>query len=379
MFKALKKLIIQKSGETHPHALLSLSGVLAAGAWGYKTGTVIRNRLYRSGWIARKQLPCRVISVGNIIAGGTGKTPVTIYLADLLTRMGKKTVVISRGYKGLSDKSAAVVGNGSQVFLDAHLAGDEPHMMARLKRFPVVVGKNRYQAGCLAVEKFTPDVLVLDDGFQHLQLKRDLDLVLMDHDFPLGNGRLLPAGRLREPPGPALARAHAVILTRCPENRPEKSHPVSCLAPGLPLFYTRHQPFLSGFFPAGPPKKNRGSGLRENQVSQTDLTVFQGVSVVLFSGIAHNRAFYRTLRSLGANILDHLEFDDHYRYKRADIRQIQDRAAAVKAQMLVTTEKDWVKLEGWTTWTMDLAVAGIRVVFDDDIGFHRFITRRLQP
>jgi tetraacyldisaccharide 4'-kinase len=378
MFKALEKKIIEKSAQTYQAKGISFEGLLVAAAWIYKSGAVIRNRLYQSGCLTTKQLPCPVISVGNITAGGTGKTPMAVFLADLLIRLKKKPVVISRGYRGGLKKGAAVVGNGREVFLDPTLAGDEPYMMAGLKRFAVVVGKDRYQAGCLALEQVAPDVVILDDGFQHLRLHRDLDLVLMDHDHPVGNGRILPAGRLREPPVQALARTDAVILTRCPAKRPDRPHPVLGLATVLPVFYTRHLPFLAAVHPAGFQKPGQGRSLWGDPASMPDLNMFQGVSAVLFSGIADNRAFCRTLRDLGANILDHLEFEDHYRYKRADLCRVRDRATALKARILVTTQKDWARLDTKITWPMDLAVVGIRMTFEDETGFQRFIEQRLQ-
>ena len=365
MFKALEKKIIQVSGQYYHPKALSFEGLLVAASYLYGTGAYFRNRLYRSGCLGQKSLPCPVISVGNITAGGTGKTPMTIYLADLLTRLGRKPVVISRGYKGRLKTDAAVVGNGCDLFLDADQAGDEPHMMALMKQFPVVVGKNRYQAGLLALDRLSPDIMVLDDAFQHVRLKRDIDLLLMDHDQPFGNCRMLPAGRLREPAAPALARAHAVILTRCPDTSPEKPHPVSCLAPHLPVFYTRHHPYLSDWI----------SG--EGTQSPTGLNSLKGRGVMLFSGISDNRSFYRTIQNLGAGILDHLEFTDHYRYKGADIRRIQDRAISLGADLLVTTQKDQAKLDPREKWVKDLAVVGVKLVFSKEKRFQSFIANRL--
>ncbi len=365
MFKALEKKIIQVSGQQYQPTVLSFEGLLVAASYLYGAGTAFRNRLYRFGCLEQKGLPCPVISVGNITAGGTGKTPMAIYLADLLTRLGRKPVVISRGYKGCLKKDAAVVGNGCKLFLDADQAGDEPHMMASLKQFPVVVGKKRYQAGLLAMKRLSPDIMVLDDGFQHIRLKRDIDLLLMDHDQPFGNGRMLPAGRLREPAARALARAHAVILTRCPDLSPQKPHHVSCLAPHLPVYYTRHQPFLYTWI-SGPDSK-----------PHTRLDSLKGLRVVLFSGIGDNKSFYQTIQNLGARILDHLEFADHYRYKGADIRKIQDRAESLGADMLVTTQKDWVKLDTGEKWVKDLAVVGVQLVFTKEKRFESFITNRL--
>lgn len=378
MFKSLEKKIILASKRQDPAPFLSFDTLLKAVSYGYQTGAVLRNRWYQSDRISRKRLPCPVISVGNIMAGGTGKTPMAVYLAKMLIESGKKPVVISRGYKGRLKHSAAIVSDGTRMFLDACAAGDEPYMMACLKRFPVVVGKDRYRAGCLALDQLDVDVVVLDDGFQHRQLQRDLDLVLMDHDVPLGNGRMLPAGRLREPAAPALARADAVILTRCPETPEVMSHPVSALAPDLPVFYSRHQPFLAGVYPAG--SRNSQSHLATQKKSETPLLSdsLQGVPAVLFSGIADNRAFFRTIQGFGVNILDHLEFEDHYRYKRADILQIRHRAKALNAAMLVTTQKDRARLDKDIDWPLDLAVIGITLTLENESGFCRLVETRIQ-
>jgi tetraacyldisaccharide 4'-kinase len=365
MFKTLEEKIIQISGQNYHPKALSFEGLLVAASYLYGAGASFRNRLYRSGWLGQKSLPCPVISVGNITAGGTGKTPMAVYLADLLTRLGRKPVVISRGYKGSLKTGAAVVGNGCDLFLNADQAGDEPQMMARMKQFGVVVGKNRYQAGLLALDRLSPDILVLDDGFQHNRLKRDIDLLLMDHDQPFGNGRMLPAGRLREPAARALARAHAVILTRCPDTSLQKPHLVSCLAPNLPVFYTRHHPYLSAWI----------SG--QDRRPPAGLKSLKGLGVILFSGISDNHSFYRTIQNLGAGILDHLEFADHYRYKGADIRKIQDRAVSLGAQVLVTTQKDWAKLDSREKWVKDLAVVGVKLVFTKEKRFESFVTNRL--
>ncbi|HKK98665.1 MAG TPA: tetraacyldisaccharide 4'-kinase [Desulfotignum sp.] len=365
MFKALEKKIIQVSGQQYQPAILSFEGLLVAASYLYGTGTGFRNRLYRSGCLEQKSLPCPVISLGNITAGGTGKTPMAIYMADLLTRLGRKPVVISRGYKGGLKETAAVVGNGCDLFLGADQAGDEPHMMARMKRFPVVVGKNRYQAGLLALEHLSMDIMVLDDGFQHIRLKRDIDLLLLDHDQPFGNGRMLPAGRLREPAARALARAHALILTRCQNISSRKPHPVSRLAPHLPVFYTIHQPFLYTWI----------SGADRNPHARLDS--LKGLRVLLFSGISDNPSFYRTIQNLGARICDHLEFADHYRYKGSDLCRIQDRAVSLGADLLVTTQKDWAKLDPWNKWAKDLAVVGVHLVFTEEKSFQSFITDQL--
>ena len=367
----------------------------------YQTVSILRLKLYRTGRLKSKRLPCFVISIGNIMAGGVGKTPMAIYIAELLMKMGRRPVVISRGYQGNLGADAGVVGDGEAIFLDALAAGDEPYMMARRKTFPVVVGKDRYLAGKLALERLNIDVIVLDDGFAHLGLERDLNLLLFDHDRPLGNNRVLPAGRLRETPAMSKPRAHAIVLTRSPEGgkigQPEVGQSEKIGQPekvgqpevgqrektglnentrqiditrqygGMPLFKTRHQPFwldiLSGKKGAGP-----GSLLLDS---------LKGRSCVLFSGIANNSSFRSAAEELGVNVVDHLEFKDHYRYKRADILRIQTRARETGTHLIVTTEKDWVKLDRQIQWDADLAVVGVKIRFEDPSAFEGFLRSRL--
>ena len=153
--------------------------------------------------------------------------------------LGLRVVVISRGYKGRLEAAGGVVSDGITLFKTALDAGDEPYLMARvLKDVPVIVGKDRYAAGLLAVSQFDPDVIVLDDAFQHLRLKRDLDLLLFDHRAPLGNGHLVPRGRLREPLS-AMRRAQAVVYTRCKGNE-DSGVLIKRFSTNYPLFYTHH-------------------------------------------------------------------------------------------------------------------------------------------
>ena len=210
----LKNRISSAAGSNVPSSLLSLETALLVLSLAYGVVIRIRARLYAAGVLPSKALLCRVISVGNIIAGGTGKTPMTIFVAQLLRDKGQRVVVLSRGYRGSMEASGGIVSDGERIFKGPDEAGDEPYLMARvLKGIPVVVGKRRYEAGMMAIARFQPDVIVLDDAFQHLRLKRDLDLVLLDCRSPWGNGYLLPRGLLREPLS-ALRRAHAIIFTR---------------------------------------------------------------------------------------------------------------------------------------------------------------------
>ena len=180
----------------------------------------LRVLVYKAGLLRSFRLPCPVISVGNLTVGGTGKTPMTLYLARWFMDRGKRVVILSRGYGGSLEGTIRIVADGSTILLSPGDAGDEPYLLANsLPGVMVVIGSDRYQAGCLALERLNPDIFILDDGFQHLRLKRDLNLLLLDCEKPFGNGRTLPAGILREPVS-AIERADLVIFTRCNGNEP---------------------------------------------------------------------------------------------------------------------------------------------------------------
>jgi len=207
------------SGRRQP-PMGTLTAVLNLLSRGYNGLQSLRGFGYRQRLISPKKLPCKVISVGNITVGGTGKTPMTQYIAERLKHCGYRVAAVSRGYKGTAAgrvvKTAVIVSDGHRICPDSETAGDEPFLLAsRLKEVPVVIGRNRFAAGMLALNTFQPQVIVLDDGFQHMQLARDIDLVLLDFNRPFGNRYLLPRGTLREPVS-ALKRADAFILTRCP-------------------------------------------------------------------------------------------------------------------------------------------------------------------
>jgi tetraacyldisaccharide 4'-kinase len=379
-FTRLEKKITRISDQDYRPAFFSLEQLLVMASGLYRAGSDLRLELYRAGFLKTKRLPCFVISIGNIMAGGAGKTPMAIYIAELLIKMGKRPVVISRGYKGSLGTGAKIVGDGKTLFMDARVAGDEPYMMARRKTFPVVVGKDRYTAGKLAVSQLNPDVIVLDDAFAHVKLARDLDILLFDHDRPLGNRRMLPAGRLRETPAMSKNRAHAIVLTRCPEKmetgkkETEKkwigkkvSENIFSQYGGVPFFKTAHIPYLLKYLLR---KKNAGA-------APAGLESLKGRSCLLFSGVANNVSFRQTAAAFGVNVVDHLEFKDHYRYKRSDILRIQTRAAQIRADLIATTEKDWVKLDRDLQWETDLAVIGIKIKFEDANAFEGFIQSRL--
>lgn len=322
--------------------------------------------LYKTGILKQKTLPCFVVSVGNIVAGGTGKTPMTVYVAKVLKEMAKQPVIISRGYKGKYKGDSAIVSDGSRIFSDAEESGDEAYMMANEKKIPVVIGRERWKAGMKAVNAFKTDVIVLDDGFQHLKLKRDLDLLLLDYSNPLGNNRLFPAGRLRETAQSSAQRADAVIFTRsrkndCKDDIKKKLHHY----PGRPWFKTFHVPCVY---------EHIGDSL-DSKIK--NINGLKGKKTVLFSGLANNRYFYDAMKELDINILCHLEFKDHHRYNNSDTVTINKAAKKKCADIILTTQKDWSKLDSNIKWSRDLLVVGINIQFQEPEKFKTFLSIKL--
>ncbi len=341
----------------------------------YGSSVKLREKFYKKGIFRSEKLPCTVISIGNITAGGTGKTPMAIYVAKLATRLGYKTAIVSRGYKGGAEKTGGVVSNGKTIYMSPDMAGDEPFMMAScLKDVPVVVGQNRFKAGMSAVKEFSPDIIVLDDAFQHLRVKRDIDLVLLDSSKPFGNNHLLPRGLLREPVS-SLLRGDAYIMTRSDSAGQGSFSKVREIAQGKPVFSCFHVPFLSGIV-----KKNNSADLKQGYtVSQSEYNTefLQGRRVVAFSGIAKNDDFRRTVDSFKCNQLNFMEFPDHYKYSDDDLQHILNSAKHAKADYILTTEKDYVRIAHRLSWPVDLAVIGIEISFGED-DFSMFIENRLK-
>ncbi|MBT3176581.1 MAG: tetraacyldisaccharide 4'-kinase [Desulfobacula sp.] len=366
----LEKRITQISESHYKPGIFSFEWFAIAISNVYGLGVRFRLWLYNKGILKQRALPCFVISVGNIVVGGTGKTPMAIYLAQVLKKMGKQPVVVSRGYKGCYKGDAGIVSDGDKIFLSAKDSGDEPYMMAKRRAFPIVIGKDRFKAGMRAINAFKPDVIVLDDGFQHLKLKRDLDFLLLDYLSPLGNKRFLPAGRLRESPLTCAQRTDALIFTRCLDidENTESIDEVLKYYTDRPEFKTFHRPFILKHIV-------KGTNLK---TSQNDVGGLKGKKAVLFSGIAKNFSFYNTMKELGINILDHLEFKDHYRYKDSDILMINKLAKKVCADLVLTTEKDWAKLDKDSKWGLDLIVMGIQIEFEHPQKFESFLSSRLQ-
>ncbi|MBW2608252.1 MAG: tetraacyldisaccharide 4'-kinase [Deltaproteobacteria bacterium] len=325
-----------------------------------------RAKAYDRGIIKSKKLPCKVISIGNITVGGTGKTPMTIYVAELVQRLGYVVAVISRGYKGELEKTGGIVSNGKTVLMGPEKAGDEPFMLAgRLKNIPVIVGKDRFESGMQAVKNFNPDVIVLDDAFQHLKLKRDINLVLLDAKRPFGISHLLPRGILREPPS-SLLRSDAFILTRsgcAPESKVEKSLPgLNEFIQSRPVFKTSHEPYAYIV--------KKGNLVPFESISRNsflyDFEFLRDRRVFAFAGIARNDDFLHTVKSFKCDITNFLGFEDHHRYSDNDLNSMFSVAEKANVEFLITTEKDYARIANRTGWPTDLVVIGIEISFIND-------------
>jgi tetraacyldisaccharide 4'-kinase len=319
----------------------------------YGAAVRARHLLYNSGILKTKRLPCKVISVGNITVGGSGKTPMTMHLAGILKKMGLRVVVLSRGYKR-SGRGFAVVSDGEKTYLGPHEAGDEPYLMAlRLKGIPVIVGGDRVKSGLHAVSKFSPHVIILDDGFQHIRLDRDLDIVLLDSKGGFGNSYLLPRGILREPVG-ALARADLVMVkAKGPPAQPP-SEPIEKLFISEPI----EEPFIQGLRRPVRKFSYRPRGvfdIKDNAGKEAGY--LRGKKVIALSGIADPDSFLKTLEEAGAVIIKTITYPDHYWYTRPDIDGIVEQAKNEAVELVVTTEKDAVKL-----WPYQGALSGITIL-----------------
>jgi len=312
----------RRSGMPDSLILLMLTPV----AWLYSLALRLRALLYRSGIFKTYRLPRPVVSIGNITVGGTGKTPVTAYIARLLLDQGYTVAVLSRGYGGALEGQASVVSDGATIMLSARECGDEPYLLAStVPGLMVVIGTDRFVAGQLAMQQLAPDIFLLDDGFQHLRLHRDLNILLLDFSRPFGNNLTLPAGLLREPSS-ALRRADLVIFTRAPGKAPL---PVDTQQ--IPACISSHT--IVDLLPLG-------------SHTPVDLSSCAGQKVLAFAGIADPDSFFIGLRDLGLDLVKGIAFPDHVVYTKDRCVEIAEAMRTSGATVVVTTEKDGVKLKG---------------------------------
>lgn len=300
-------------------------------SWLYGAGVGLRNLFFDLELLRSVSLSVPVVSVGNISTGGTGKTPFVGMLAAKVRGRGKKVAVVSRGY-GRKTSGYVVVSNGYQRCAEAFASGDEPALLANsLDGVVVVVDEIKIRGASNVIRDFNPAVVILDDGFQHRALRRTHDIVLMSADELLGPSQLLPAGYRREPFS-SLKRADLIVLTRC--------RTLGEFEQASRVLEKRIRKPVAGM-------GVRAAGIvhlwSNQRVADDEL---KGKSVVAVSGIARPESFEETASSLGLNILRHLRYPDHHWYQMKDVERFRSVVRETDAGMIVTTEKDAVRLQG---------------------------------
>lgn len=329
--------------------LLPLSGL-------YGAGVALRLGLYRRGVLSVRSASRPVVSIGNVAAGGTGKTPLVRWLAAELVRRGRHPSILTRGY-GRSSRGTVVVSDGRGALAGVAASGDEPALLARaLPSVPIVADARRFVAAARAETLPAPvDLHLLDDGFSHVGLARDVDVVLLDATDPDAGGALLPAGLLREPLS-ALARADLVVVTKTEQADPDAALEVARRwAPGVPVFRARTEVL----------------GIRDGEGRHVDPSDLPAGTTVAVAGIARPDAFRATLASVGVSPAELLSFRDHEPYGPAAVGRIERALEETGANAVVTTEKDAVKLDA------PLGVPVFRVAVEARVVESSFVTEVL--
>jgi tetraacyldisaccharide 4'-kinase len=361
----------------HSWGVKIYSGLLVVLSWLFSLLVQLRLFLYKKKILRKQYLGCLVVVVGNLTVGGTGKTPVVEKFARTLTARGRKVAILSRGYKSknepmlkkcwrlLSHQEAPppkIVSDGKTIFLDSEFGGDEPYMLAKnLPGVQVIVDKNRIKAGAFAIKKYGVDTLILDDGLQYLSLKEQLNLLLIDKENPFGNEYLLPRGFLREPIK-HLKRASYIFLTKSngmPNPNLEKL--IRTYNPNVEIIECEH------------------SHKYLQEVSGTkrlDLSFLRGKRIAVFSGIAVPESFEASLQRFGSKIVYNQRFVDHHRYTKEEILHLCRKAQQAGLDMIVTTEKDAVRLG--KNFQTDVPIYYMRLeieILGEDKDFNEVVSR----
>lgn len=326
----------------------------------YSLAMRIRVVLYARGYLASTRLAVPVVSVGNLTMGGTGKTPMVIYLSRLLAGPWRPGIV-SRGYGGKSSQPLNLVSDGTHIFCSPTEVGDEPVLLAQsLPGIPVVTSRRRAVGGAYLAGRGLADILILDDGFQHLALQRELDLVLFSAQAPIQSMRVFPGGWLREPQA-ALARADGFVLTGVEDGPCEEDLALRVWLhknyPQTPVFAGRYEPV----------------GLSCQERGRVAITALKGEALFAFCGIANPQSFHQTLvRSF--LVKGWQAFADHHPFTQADLAALSKQAKALACTGLITTEKDFVKIKGMAT---SLPIWVLAVELRMEPGFDHFVLERV--
>ena len=339
--------LIQEKGadQDQPAAVNVFLALLKGVSLVFSAVVSLRYFLYGIGLLRRYPLGIQVISIGNVTAGGTGKTPVTEIFARTLAAEGRKVAILSRGYRRKEAplwqrlftqvvEPPLVVSDGKHVLLDSEKGGDEPYMLAsNLPGVAVVVDRNRVKAGRYAIKRLGCDTIILDDGFQYQKLKHSIEVVLVDSTNPFGNGHMLPRGILREP-ARHLKRADIIFLTKCRGDVTAVREEIRKYNTTAEIVECNHTP-----------KVLKDVWSRE----EYPLAWLNGKTTCTLSGIASPKGFENSLRHLGAKVVWCERYADHHRYDSSEILYALNRTADMGADALVTTEKDAVRFPRFET------------------------------
>ena len=322
----------------------------------YKFLVAIRKIFYETKILSTKSLKCKVISIGNITVGGSGKTPTVEYLSKLLQSKGHKVGIISRGYKRKS-KSTIVVTDGKKKPESWEHVGDEPFLLAhKLENIPIVVGASRYKAGSMMIKKFQPDVILIDDGFQHLSLHRDLDIVLVNSKDKESDHKLIPSGKLREPIS-NLDRADLIIITKSNIHQPSNYLKNKIENFNRPIIYNEIQ--IEDLLQ-----------YKNNEINK--LEKIANKKVYLFSALGDNESFKKIMGYTDAKIVGHSKYPDHYQYTLDDLNDIEQKATKCNAEFLITTEKDLVKIN-FQNIKIDIYAVRMKMIFEPKNLYGKYI------
>jgi tetraacyldisaccharide 4'-kinase len=299
-------------------------------SWGYRLALATREGAYRLRLLRTGRLRCPVVSVGNITVGGSGKTPMVEHVARCLRELGATPAVVSRGY-GRDTRGIGIVADREGPRLPPRAAGDEPVLLAEhLSGVPVVVGEKRLEAGQVALDECGATVIVLDDGFQHRTLRKDLEILVVNGRAPWGNRRLFPRGMLREPLS-AMERAHLFVVTNplTPAEAESAADTIRRHNPRAPVLVARYQVV---------------GGLAAREGHTLAPSALAGRRLLAFAGLGSPRGFADTLSTAGVEVAGLIEYPDHHWFAERDLEDLAQHARALGADGLVTTEKDWIRL-----------------------------------
>ncbi len=318
--------------------------------------------LYDAQILGAEKLPVKVISVGNITSGGTGKTPFVSYLAKRLA-FKYRVAILSRGYKGRRERSFGLVSDGKRMLLGPVEAGDEAYLLAKeLREIPVLVGKDRRFSGSFAIKYFGSQVLILDDGFQYRPLYRDVDIVLIDATNPFGGGSVLPEGLLREHPS-ALGRADIIVLTKS-SLVSEKA--IGDLIRTIKVFNNSAPIFVADY---------KITGFRE--LFGARKFWLEGERVFALCGLGNPDSFVGYLEKSGLNVIFARYFSDHHRYSEDELREVEREAGKVGAKFIITTSKDEANMPSCFKPTLPFLVSEIDLCLFDEDRFWSEVEKRL--